>query len=303
MTHTLRSLGPLVPMGTWLARFRRGPMSAALALVLAASAVTATQSPPEAGAVAVGEKTALEKAALEKAALEKAALALRLKADFDLYASELRTAVAGFQAEIQGLQQRGVAREQWPPHPNIVHYSRFEELAMQDQPDALRWCLSALGQIGIGAAEVVEKKAEIYARLVVTHPDLPWMADLAHWMQADGTPGGIGFERADLLLSTLAETTTVKATRAAAVSSRATLFGSRTDSASVAEQLRLWRELAEKHPDTAAGATAKGRLFQADYLVPGKTPPEVEAVDTDGKPLRLADYRGKVLVLEFWGFW
>ena len=30
---------------------------------------------------------------------------------------------------------------------------------------------------------------------------------------------------------------------------------------------------------------------------------EIEATDLDGKPVRLADYRGKVVVLDFWGVW
>jgi len=283
-------------------------MVAVLALVLPAYSVAASQNPPTVPptvppAVPPVVPPTGAPVVTDKAAAEKAALELRLKADFDRYVVEVRSAVAGFQAEIQGLQQQGVAREKWPPHPNLVHFPRFEELAMQDQPDALRWCLSTVGQIGMAAPEVMERKAEIYARLVVIHADLPWMADVARWIQADGSPGGLGFERADQLLIALLDTTTSKATRAAALSGRVALLASRVDPASSAEHMRLLRELAEKHADTPAGASAKGRLFQADYLVVGKTAPEVEAVDTDGKPLKLADYRGKVLVLDFFGFW
>ncbi len=286
-----------------------------LAIVLASDSARAAQVPAGGGQRGAGsgsqEPTPGEKGAApakpapDAAAIAaaKAAEAARLKAEFDRIASDLRTAVAGFQAEISGLQQKGVPREQWPPHPNIPYYSRFEELAFQDQPDALRWCLAALGQIGIGASEVAERKAEIYARLVVIHPDLTWMSDVARWIQSDGSPGGIGFERADDLLRALADGTTVQATRASALAARSALLSVRTDPASRTEYERIVRELAEKHADTPAGANAKGRLFQAQYLVPGKAPPDVEAVDTDGKPLRLADYRGKVLVLEFWGFW
>lgn len=36
----------------------------------------------------------------------------------------------------------------------------------------------------------------------------------------------------------------------------------------------------------------------------GKPAPEIEARDLDsGKPIRLADFRGKVVVLDFWGYW
>ena len=38
-------------------------------------------------------------------------------------------------------------------------------------------------------------------------------------------------------------------------------------------------------------------------LAVGKPAPEINGVDFDGKPLKLSDYRGKVVVLVFWGTW
>jgi thiol-disulfide isomerase/thioredoxin len=38
-------------------------------------------------------------------------------------------------------------------------------------------------------------------------------------------------------------------------------------------------------------------------LVVGKPAPEIDGVDFDGKPLKLSDYRGKVVALVFWGTW
>ena len=38
-------------------------------------------------------------------------------------------------------------------------------------------------------------------------------------------------------------------------------------------------------------------------LIAGKPAPEIDGVDFDGKPLKLSDYRGKVVVLVFWGTW
>jgi hypothetical protein len=35
----------------------------------------------------------------------------------------------------------------------------------------------------------------------------------------------------------------------------------------------------------------------------GRLAPELEGEDVDGKPFRLSDYRGKVVALDFWGFW
>lgn len=48
---------------------------------------------------------------------------------------------------------------------------------------------------------------------------------------------------------------------------------------------------------------AKATLFEMRYLVVGKTAPEIEGEDIDGKRFKLSDYRGKVVVLDFWGNW
>jgi thiol-disulfide isomerase/thioredoxin len=38
-------------------------------------------------------------------------------------------------------------------------------------------------------------------------------------------------------------------------------------------------------------------------LIVGKPAPEIDGTDFDGKPLKLSDYRGKVVLLVFWGTW
>ena len=35
----------------------------------------------------------------------------------------------------------------------------------------------------------------------------------------------------------------------------------------------------------------------------GRIAPDFETEDVDGTPFKLSDYRGKVVVLDFWGFW
>jgi thiol-disulfide isomerase/thioredoxin len=48
---------------------------------------------------------------------------------------------------------------------------------------------------------------------------------------------------------------------------------------------------------------AKKLLFEIDHLAVGKLAPDIEGKDLDGRPLRLSDYRGKVVVLKFWATW
>ena len=48
---------------------------------------------------------------------------------------------------------------------------------------------------------------------------------------------------------------------------------------------------------------AKGDLNEIRNLTAGKVAPEVEGTDGDGKAFKLSDYRGKVVLLDFWGEW
>jgi hypothetical protein len=107
----------------------------------------AVQDPPRRRARLAGHPRRASPTAADAAAAAASRWA-RLKAEFDAVSAELAKATANWQAQISGLNQQKVPREQWPPNPNVAWFSRFEELAYQDQPDALRWCLGALGQIG-----------------------------------------------------------------------------------------------------------------------------------------------------------
>jgi thiol-disulfide isomerase/thioredoxin len=51
------------------------------------------------------------------------------------------------------------------------------------------------------------------------------------------------------------------------------------------------------------GEQAEAALFQMRNLEIGCTVPEIEGEDVDGKPMKLSDYRGKVVVITFWATW
>jgi hypothetical protein len=55
--------------------------------------------------------------------------------------------------------------------------------------------------------------------------------------------------------------------------------------------------------ETTVGKLAEGELFEIHNLAIGKTVPDIAADDLDGKAFKLSDYRGKVVMLDFWGHW
>lgn len=48
---------------------------------------------------------------------------------------------------------------------------------------------------------------------------------------------------------------------------------------------------------------AEDALFEFQHLAVGRIAPEIEGKDLDGQAFRLSDYRGKVVMLDFWGDW
>jgi peroxiredoxin len=57
----------------------------------------------------------------------------------------------------------------------------------------------------------------------------------------------------------------------------------------------------ELHPGLSILEYAKTEAYEIRHLTVGKKAPEIVGEDLDGKPMKLSDYRGKVMVLEFGG--
>jgi hypothetical protein len=74
------------------------------------------------------------------------------------------------------------------------------------------------------------------------------------------------------------------------------------------ESEELFERAADKFADVklgrgTIGETAKTELFELRFLSVGKEAPDIEDEDIDGKKFKLSDYRGKVVLLDFWGDW
>jgi hypothetical protein len=82
------------------------------------------------------------------------------------------------------------------------------------------------------------------------------------------------------------------------------LWQDRTGAAQEAEA--FFERATEKYGDVkvpdggTVGEKANAELFEVRHLQIGKEAPDIEGEDQDGKRFKLSDYRGKVVLLDFW---
>jgi hypothetical protein len=72
--------------------------------------------------------------------------------------------------------------------------------------------------------------------------------------------------------------------------------------------LRMLEDIKRKYTDVVERGTtlayrAEREIFELVNLAVGKPAPEIEGEDLDGVSFKLSDYRGKVVMLDFWGDW
>jgi hypothetical protein len=70
----------------------------------------------------------------------------------------------------------------------------------------------------------------------------------------------------------------------------------------------LYQKIVDEYPDVemgrrTLGKIASGALFEMRNLAIGKIAPEIVGKDFDEVEFKLSDYRGKVVVIDFWGDW
>jgi len=76
-----------------------------------------------------------------------------------------------------------------------------------------------------------------------------------------------------------------------------------------ARAFQLYERVVREYADVPAarqgvlGDAAQATMHEMKDLAVGKTAPDITGEDIQGAPLKLSDYRGKVVMLDFWGHW
>jgi hypothetical protein len=229
---------------------------------------------------------------------------------FRALAQEYDKAIQGFFKEYQKAKTQAernkLVQEKYPQPQKYA--GKMMDLAEKNPKDpaavdALVWVVTRVG-FGPEANKAID-------RLVKDHIDSPKLGAVAASLVYSGSPN------AEKLLRTILEKNTHKDVQALACLSLGQMLkrqaerqgaskANREKHEKEAEQLfdRVIKDFADvKYGRGSLADTAKGELFEMRNLGIGKKAPEISGEDTEGKPFKLSDYQGKVVVLDFWGHW
>jgi hypothetical protein len=183
-------------------------------------------------------------------------------------------------------------------NPAIEYLAKFQELA--DKAKGAEGGAAALVEVFQLAQRVPKKnddQRKALSTLVADHIESPLMERLASMLR--GAAYYIGEESSRTALKTIRDKAPVAKAKAAALFSLGTLDMEHRPAEARASFVRLKEEFAE----TPYASKTEPYLFEIDNLQVGKVAPEIEATDEKGVKFKLSDFRGKVTVIDFWGFW
>jgi hypothetical protein len=130
--------------------------------------------------------------------------------------------------------------------------------------------------------------------LMERFPERKELAPLATWLPRDTNP-----DWAEKHLRRLVEKNPEKTVVFNAKFGLASLLQNK-DEASQPEAEKLFQSLVD---DNQMTEQAKNELAEMKVRGIGKSVPDITGDDLDSKSFKLSDYKGKVVLLDFWGFW
>jgi hypothetical protein len=186
------------------------------------------------------------------------------------------------------------ASELWP---------RFQALADKGSGHARLWMALEM-QNAFGSRERGVNRMEslkLLDAVVAESSDAPWIGELARSLTALYI--ALPESDVDRIVDSLAAKCPRKEVVAEALYRSASFGKTSQRSGAPARAEELMKRLARDYPDTEYGRKSRGEEPRVVGLRIGNEAPDFTTQDADGVAFKLSDYRGKVVVLDFWGFW
>lgn len=182
--------------------------------------------------------------------------------------------------------------------PIELFWARFVAAGDAGEGRALLWQLDNLRKAGLRRAERDARAVELLEQLVERHRESKWFGDVGDELgrRARKDPSMLA------LLERVATATENADNRAQAMVAFGGILLESDDAEAHARGEAMLKQVQETFADTEWANEAYVRLM-AENLKPGKLAPDFVAKTIEEHEFKLSDYRGKVVLLDFYGFW
>ncbi len=181
---------------------------------------------------------------------------------------------------------------------------KYLELAKTGDPDAKRWILeNANWKLAAKDKDLARRQTALLDELLQKHGET-WRAEALE--QPIGELWWIPHQRSALVecVDRYLKSSTYKPGRAAvAIQLADAIFGQPRNAEDQNRAERLYRLAAQETMRKRDREQTALRLSALKRQRIGKLAADIVGKDVDGRALTLSDLRGKIVVLEFWGFW
>ncbi len=193
----------------------------------------------------------------------------------------------------------------YPAQPQADFYPRFRNMANSGNIDARLWCLRYFNQYDATpqAYRAMAWKGEAVSLATALCNNEKAGTDLVIGLMGGAAVNGVGAAGVEEIYHYMSDISSTDAVKARILATRAQTASRSNDPEQRELALVLYAELKETYPDSPLAGRAAGKMFAASNLQVGQTPPNFVGKSVDGETINLTDYRGKVLVVDFWGFW
>ena len=229
------------------------------------------------------------------------------QATFDEIAVRMAKVQGEFMEKLQAEEDRSKQREMYENRPGLEFAAEFKALAVANKStEVAAQCWMQVAEISGDFDKPQDFKTAVDT-LITEHIASKHIARLPAMLGGMGWT--LGEEKVEPMLENLLAKSTHKPVQAGAIFELAQLALRSEDKARHAKARPYFERLSKEFGDLKSAydkdykTIVAGFLFELDNLQIGQTPPDFEVTDENGVKFKLSDYRGKVVVLDFWGFW
>lgn len=149
--------------------------------------------------------------------------------------------------------------------------------------------------------QVKERMFAALAALAAQHAAAPWFEDVL--AELLGERDYLTSARYVEVCTAAIERNELTDVRAAGMLTLGAFLSASDDETLQADGLRWLQRVQAEFPCTKWATEAPCATIRPEDLAPGKLAPDFAASTIDGHAFKLSDYRGKVVLIDFYGFW